>query len=190
MGVEQPQSPPGVEWVDLTDELLRSERGERWCELAINFEPPDNEEAERMAGWLRECIKEKSMPLRTRAAASGDVLLGFYSVATAYYRVSNRSRATLAFTRLFGHPPDRGLLISSIVRSELAGPGFGRSLLEDAVGLALQLESPDEPITAILVEPANEKLVEMWEVTYHFAPLEGSNRLHFPIKVPEELEDV
>jgi hypothetical protein len=200
MGAKEPQAiepqarvPDDAVWVDLSDELLASERHERWCGLVDTFEPPApkrgevHQEGQMMAKWLHDCVHDRALPPRTRTrAVHNDELLGFFSTELVSYMVSNRPRTVLAVSRRLGiDSPERGLLLSSIVRSNLAGEGFGRFLLEEAVGLALELES--ERITSILVEPANEKLRCMWQDTYHFAPLEGSELLHLPVKVWEEL---
>jgi len=189
MPAEQPQAhlPKDATWVELTDDLLAKD-GERWRLLVDTFKPTKHDEGETMAKWLRECVHEGSMTRQTRAVYN-EHLLGFFAVdPDHYYEVSNQPAPLLAARRLFGRATQqRGLLITSIVRSDLTAPGFGRVLIEEAVGLALELESEHEPITALLVEPANCDLTRMWREKHHFDELARSDQLHLPLKVREEL---
>jgi hypothetical protein len=189
MAAEQPQAllPDDAAWVELTDELIASD-GDRWRVLVDSFQPTKHPEGESMANWLRECVHEGSMTRRTRVVYNDD-LLGFFAVnPDNYYEVSDQPAPLLAARRLLGKGArQRGLLITSIVRSDLTEPGFGRLLIEEAVGLALELESEHEPITALLVEPANARLTRMWREKHHFDELARSDQLHLPLKVREEL---
>lgn len=192
MDANEPQAslPDDAVWVELTDELLASDEGGRWRELADGFKPAKHREGSKMADWLRGCVHDGGVPTKTRVVHN-DELLGFFAAETVRYLVSNRPRPLSAFSRRLGigseGSVETGLLLSSIVRAQGTGKGFGRFLIEEAVGLALELES--ERITGILVEPANPRLRQMWQDTYHFAPLVRPQYLHLPLKVWEELRD-
>jgi GNAT superfamily N-acetyltransferase len=194
MGAQEPQvSLPGdAVWVELTDELLASEEGGRWRGLVDVFKPEQrHRQGREMADWLRECVHEGGVPAMTRVVHN-DEILGFFAAETVRYLVSDRPLPLHAVSRRLGigseGSVETGLLLSSIVRSQGAGKGFGRFLIEEAVGLALELKS--EKITSILVEPANPRLRRMWQETYHFAPLVRPQYLHLPLKVWEELRDL
>jgi hypothetical protein len=200
MAAEQPhvRLPEDAKWIELTDEVLE-EHGDRWCTLVDTFKPyipppgkgreDENREGEIMAEWLRGCVHEGRMMRSTRAVYN-EHLLGFFAVdPDNYYEVSNQPSPLLAARRILGiGAQQRGLLITSIVRSDLTPPGFGRCLIEEAVGLALEIEeNTNEKITALLVEPANDRLTRMWQEKHHFDELTRSDQLHLPLKVREEL---
>jgi len=183
--------PADAEWVDLTDPLVAEERA-RWCGLVDEFTPVEHEQGREMARWLRGCVHEGGLSGYTRAVHNHE-LLGFFNAETVPYFVSGAPTALADVTSRIGlRTPETGLLLSCIVRSANAGAGFGRILVEDAVGLALNM--PREKITSILVRPANDKLRHVWRENHHFAPLGPSRRrrksryLHLPVALREELE--
>lgn len=174
--------------MELTDELL-AEQGERWCELAEGFDPLPNEQGLAMTNWLRKNVRAGSMPLLTRALYN-DHLLGFFAVnPNNYYHVADDPAPLLAARRLLRRAPRRrGLLLANIVRSaSRTDRGFGRYLIEHAVGLALEIDAEHEPISALLVRPANPRLVRLWREDHLFDELEKSDRLHLPVKPRGEL---
>jgi GNAT superfamily N-acetyltransferase len=192
MGAQESQValPADAEWVDLTNDLVAQDHS-RWCSLVDAFVPAKHKVGVEMAAWLRNCVHEGDLPRLTRAVYN-EHLLGFFVAETVQYIVSNRPRPVLAVSRRIGlDSPRTGLLLSFIVRSEHAGEGFGRLLVEDAIGVALKLKG--ETISGLLVQPANRKLRRVWQQQHHFAPA-GSARprlrsryLHLPLKLPEEL---
>lgn len=193
MRAEEPQAvlPADARWVDLTNELVSADP-EHWRSLVDTFTPTDHKQGHEMAAWLRGCVHEGRIPQRTRVVYNHK-LLGFFTAETVDFMVSNRPMPLLAVSRRIGlDSPETGLLLSFIVRSEEAGKGFGRFLIEDAVGLALDIKG--EKITGLLIEPANQKLRRVWQERHHFAPPGSSrprlrsNYLHLPVKTREELQ--
>lgn len=193
MGAEESQAilPSDATWVDLTNDLVAADP-QRWRSLVDDFVPTDHKQGHEMAAWLRGCVREGRIPHRTRVVHNHK-LLGFFTAEPVEFMVSNRPTPVLAVSRRIGlDSPETGLLLSFIVRSEEAGKGFGRFLIEEAVALALDMK--DEKITGLLVEPANPKLRRVWQERHHFAkpgssrPRLRSHYLHLPVKTREELQ--
>jgi hypothetical protein len=176
-------APEGAQWAELTDDLLQSGEGERWRELADRFEPVPPDPSMEMTNSLREGIRRRSMHSQPTRALHNHELLGFYAIEQVLADISNRSGPLLgAARRLKLRTPQRGWLVSSIVRSASTEPGFGQVLLEGVVGEALT----DKSIEAIFVEPANERVGRMWRETYRFEPVASSEipgLLYLPLKV-------
>jgi hypothetical protein len=169
--------PDGAYWVALTDDLLASSESERWLDLVERFEPEPHEAGLEMADWLRECVRAGSMPLETWALCTGGDLLGFYAVKPAAAEFPSRWLPILEIRRVLlkrarlkrGLQP--GCMLSSIVRSHTTTePGFGRVLLEHAIGRT----RADDNNVALFVEPANATVARMWEHKYHFKPMDES----------------
>ncbi len=161
--------------VHLSQELLDAERA-RWCELVQGFDPFDRPEGWEMTEWLRECVQQGHLPLRTHLVYN-EHLLGFFAMDPhQYLEVVGDGGAG------GGVSMARSVLISNIVRSARTPKGFGRVLIEEAVGVALEeLDSAEDPVRGLLVDPANRKLSRMWKTKHHFEALSDGQRLFFPL---------
>jgi hypothetical protein len=170
--IEQDVSlPSGAQWVQITDDLLVSGDSSRWAELVERFEPvPPHQAGIEAAEWLQAGLAKRKMPLDTYAVHTTDELLGFYAVRHAEVDISAHTRPILSVRRPRPLPEGRqpGLILSSIARARSTVPGFGRLLIEHAIGLALT----DPAIVAIFAEPANEHVARMWQDVYHFRPMD------------------
>lgn len=175
-------APADARWAELTDEVLSGE-GDRWCELADRFDPVPLDPSAEMTNSLRAGIRRRSMHSETTRALYNHELLGFYAVEQVLTDISNRPGPILDAARILRiRRPQRGWLLSSIVRSASTEPGFGQVLLENVVGEALT----DESIEAIFVEPANDRVARMWREDYGFEPVASSELprlLYMPLKV-------
>ncbi len=175
---------PDALWVPLTDEVLESEH-ELWTELIDQFEPAPHQAGEDAVGWLRDAIQAKSMPSKTYAVRTSSELLGFYAVEQALVDITPRAWPMVELRRkLSGQPrqPQPGLILSWIVRSRSTAAGFGRTLFQHVVGLALS----DRAIVAIFVSPANRRVSQMWLKTYGFQAMDkpvsqATDLLWFPV---------
>lgn len=173
-----------AQWTELNDAVLKAPDAEMWAGLVDRFEPFPRAPSEEMTETLREGVRQRNMEIQTRAIHN-DELLGFYSVERVRTQISDLSEAILGVAnalRLRSLKP--GLLVSSIVRSDLTDPGFGQVLLEDVVALALA----DKDLEAIFVKPANSRVAEMWKSDYCFEPVASSEipgLLYFPLDVED-----
>jgi hypothetical protein len=178
-------APADAKWCELSDDLLQSPEAEVWRGLGERFRPFQRAPSEVMTETLREGIRRGNMDTKTRAIHN-DELLGFYSVTKVMAQISNRSGAILEVVKALGlRSPKPGLLLSSIVRSEITHSGFGQVLLDDVLALALT----DNEVKAIFVEPANERVAEMWRTDYYFEPVASSEvpgLLYFPLDMEAE----
>lgn len=166
----QVHAPADAQWTELSEDILLSPEREAWRELVERFEPYPPEPSGEMTNTLRDGVRRGALDTRTRVIHNCD-LLGFYSVKKVMAQISNRSGALLGVAKALRlRSPKPGLLLSSIVRSRHTDPGFGSVLLEDAVGLALT----DKELKAVFVEPANDRVAEMWQSDYHFQPVASS----------------
>jgi ribosomal protein S18 acetylase RimI-like enzyme len=168
--------PDGAHWVALTDEVLACDEFERWVDLAERFEPQPHDAGVEMAEWLQECVRGGSMPLETWAICREEELLGFYAIRPAAAEFPTRWLPILDVRRVVLKRPrlKRGLqpgcMLSSIVRSKDTERGFGRILVEHAIGRTRS----DERNVALFVEPANDTVARMWEREYHFMSMDES----------------
>jgi hypothetical protein len=179
-------APEDAEWAELTSDLLASPEGGIWPEMCERFKPYKDDPSVEMTETLRAGVGRGKMKEKTRAIYN-DELLGFYSVKKVVAQISNRGERVLGVAERFGFSrPEPGLMLSSIVRSQVTEGGFGRVLLEDVVGAALA----DKKVRAIFVEPANARVAKMWRDDYHFEPVANSDipdLLYMPVAVdPEE----
>ena len=75
---DYPSLPEAAQLVRFTYELLTSSEGDRWREIADNFDPVPEDAGFAMARWLCESVEKKKMPEETYVLCSGDELLGFF----------------------------------------------------------------------------------------------------------------
>lgn len=167
-------APGNATWVELTRDLLRGGDRERWVELATCFRPVDLRPADEMTEMLRDGIAKGCLEFPTHLLHNdNDGLLGFFSVEPQRLDIGGRMRPVL--------------MLSSIVRSATTDPGFGRVLVEEAVGCALT----DRSVRALLVEPANKRVGRMWREDYHFVSLDKPSKpglLYFPVNIQTDGE--
>jgi GNAT superfamily N-acetyltransferase len=161
-------SPPEAEWTELSDEVLVASRA-KWIDLCDRFEPYPRSPAEKMVATLRKGVRCGQMDSNTHVHHDGD-LLGFYSIDHVSVAISDRAAPIASVAGAFGIGSEPSLLLSSIVRADNTGKGFGQVILEHAIGLAL--EQPE--IRALCVEPANQRVAEMWRDDYAFKPAKSS----------------
>jgi ribosomal protein S18 acetylase RimI-like enzyme len=158
--------PPGSKWILLTDGLIAAER-EKWIQLIDGFDPGPSEAGGTAVKWLRDAVCSGTITLNTQVLCTDHKLLGFYSVEHALVDLTPRNWPLVELRRkLFGQQsePQPGLIISSIVRSHSEPSGFGRNLVNHAIGLALS--NPE--IVALFVSPANPKVARLWQDRYSF----------------------
>jgi len=166
-------APADATWVELTSEQLREGGCERWAELTERFSPVDLQPADEMTEMLRDGVARSCLEFPAHLLHN-DELLGFFSVEPEQIEI-------------VGEGLKPALLLSSIVRSAATDRGFGRVLVEEAIGCALT----ERDVRALLVEPANERVGRMWKEDYHFEPVDKPGRpglLYLPVKVQVEGE--
>jgi ribosomal protein S18 acetylase RimI-like enzyme len=158
--------PPGSKWVALTDDLIAAER-DAWMQLVDDFDPGPSEAGKTAVERLRDEVAGGTITLDTQVLRTDHKLLGFYSVEHARVDLTSRNWPFVELRRkLFGQQrePQPGLIISSIVRSHSEPAGFGRNLVNHAIGLALS----DPEIVALFVSPANPEVARLWQDRYSF----------------------
>ncbi|HEY7950950.1 MAG TPA: hypothetical protein VID51_08985 [Solirubrobacterales bacterium] len=166
-------APPDATWAELTDQLLQTDECERWIKLATQFVPVDLRPADEMTEMLRENVSQRHMEFETHAFHN-DHLLGFFSIEQRRARIGEGSLQPI-------------LMLSSIVRSATTPEGFGRVLVEEVIGRALT----ESDVKAIVVEPANNRVGQMWQDDYHFQPVDQPEKpglLYLPVDVEVERE--
>jgi hypothetical protein len=171
MSATEHVTPIDDDLVELTDEVLESD-WQRWSDLVEAFEPLRHQASVDAHDWLRAGINDRSVPLETYAAVSrDDELLGFYAVRRATVEISARAWPLIVeFRGRSGAPrkPEPGLILSWITRGGASDPGYGQTLFDHALGVALE----DPHIVAVFVEPDNHDVSELWQNRYDFQPMD------------------
>lgn len=181
-------------WVQLTPELLASSDADEWESLAAGF-VPIHRAGEEMAEWLRDGIRERSLSADTHAIRTSAELLGFFAVDQVELEFSHQAWSTqeLASVELskrlehLASEPQHGLMLSAIARTESTSRGFGRVLVEHAIGVTLKSGAN----VALFVQPANETVAKLWKGTYCFREVDDPTLpglLYLPVDVPPELD--
>jgi hypothetical protein len=171
--------PDGARWVHLTDERLAADP-QGWHALVTGFEPfapPRRTEGRAMRAWLLNCVNDGEMEMPTHVVYN-DHLLGFFSVdPESYLRLVEGEHTSTA----------RAPLMSNIVRSRQTRSGFGELLLREAVAVALEFGTPENPVESLVVQPANNPLREMWE-RKHFRATQQPDKMFIVLSDPESQE--
>jgi hypothetical protein len=171
MSATEHVSPIKDDLVELTDEVLESD-WQHWSDLIEAFDPLPPPASADARDWLQAGINARSMPLETHAAVShDDELLGFYAVRRATVEISARAwPLMIEFRGRPGSPrkPEPGLILAWISRGEASEPGYGQTLFDHALGIALK----DPSIVAVFVEPDDHEVSELWQNAYDFQPMD------------------
>jgi hypothetical protein len=177
-------APDGALWELITDERLASPECERLRDMVGEFEPLPHEAGREMAGWLQWAVHEGSLPNETHALCTDQEMLGFLAIERGLVKISHRAWPILELReRMRKREPLNALRLSAIVRGASTPPGFGSVLFDHALGLALD----DKRVAAILVQPDNDRVDQMWQKHYDFKPMQDSDvsgLLYFPVKPP------
>lgn len=156
-----------LRWSNLSQET-RS-RPDELLNTVDAFEPLAFPAGHAALGWLRSVVEQRAET--ANAGLAFDSVSGRLSgfVATRAIRF-NVSKSRLILLQVRGHRldpgPQRAVQIDWIARDGRTPSGFGRTLVEYALG-----EARDTGARALIVEPEDEPTRQMW-LRHHFVPFE------------------
>jgi ribosomal protein S18 acetylase RimI-like enzyme len=177
----------------LTPERLADEDVD-WNEEVARFEPLDHEAGQQAAAWLREQVAAGCPSSETYLLYSGTYgVLGFVALQPVYWRLP---RNALAIVNLRRRPQLKGgkhlgLLIAWIARDRSTPAGFGEELVLGSIRRARS----DPQYVALFVDPANERVAELWRTRYRFRGMarddpSAGDRLWLPVDPPPDIVSI
>lgn len=153
--------------------------------MIAKFEGVDNDAGSDAATWLRHEALDNHGSTVTWLLIENRQIQGFYAMASASVRLSQRHRKKIQIRSPHDLKPTQpASLIAWIGKARDSGPSVGRRLFQHAVSTASEIAEVQGNI-AIVVDAYDAETAAMWQTRYGFTRAssneDGTSRLWAPL---------